>query len=67
MTTSNQLLTVAQVAEDLGLSEQTVRRTIASGELPAIRLGLGPKTPIRVIPEELRAWLRSDPRRVTGR
>jgi excisionase family DNA binding protein len=33
------LKSVAQVAREFGLSEQTVRRKIGSGEWPALRLG----------------------------
>ena len=59
-----QLLTVAEVARRLQQSERTVRDKIASGALPAIRIGTGPRAPIRVDLAELEAWLkrgRSDP------
>jgi excisionase family DNA binding protein len=42
------LLTVAEVARALAVSPKTVRRRIASGELAAVRLGRGPKAPVRV-------------------
>ena len=35
----NELLTVAEVAELLKLNEQTVRRWIRTGRLPAVSLG----------------------------
>jgi|tagenome__1003787_1003787.scaffolds.fasta_scaffold20964586_2 excisionase family DNA binding protein len=50
------LLTVRGVAERLGPHEQSVRRKIHSGELPAIRLG-GRGTPLRVDAAELDRWL----------
>ncbi|MEQ9145452.1 MAG: helix-turn-helix domain-containing protein [Parvibaculaceae bacterium] len=33
------LLTVSEAAKQLSLSDRTVRRMIASGDLPAVRLG----------------------------
>ena len=50
------LPTVAEVAERLRVSEKTVRRLIAAGLLPAVRLG-GPRTAIRVAADELERWL----------
>jgi excisionase family DNA binding protein len=47
-----QLLTVREVADRLKLSEKSVRRRIASGELPAVRLG-GRGTQLRVDEREL--------------
>jgi excisionase family DNA binding protein len=55
------LLTVAQVARRLNVSEITVRRRIRAGELPAVQLG-GPKTAIRVAENELAAWLFAEQR-----
>ena len=34
-----QILTIAQVAEDLGLHELTVRRLAREGAIPALKLG----------------------------
>jgi excisionase family DNA binding protein len=51
------LLTVPEVAERLHVSIQTVRRRIATGELPVVRLGGGPQAPVRVDPDELEEWL----------
>lgn len=42
------LLTVKQAAAEISCSEAHVRRLIASGDLPAIRLGEGPRSPYRV-------------------
>jgi len=50
------LLTVAETAELMQVSEKTVRRLIARGELPAVQLG-GPGSAIRVPRDELEAWL----------
>lgn len=47
------LLTVRETADRLRLSERTVRRMVASGVLPALRIGGS----IRVDQAELDAWL----------
>jgi excisionase family DNA binding protein len=52
-----QLFTVAEVARLLQQSERTVRDTIASGQLPAVKIGTGPRAPLRVDRRELDAWL----------
>jgi excisionase family DNA binding protein len=60
MSTSTQvrpLLKVGEVAERLNLSESTVRRRIEMAEIPALRLGAGPQSPVRVDPAALEAWL----------
>lgn len=41
------LLTVDEVADALKLSVRTIRRRIATGELPVVRTG-GPRTAIRI-------------------
>ena len=46
------LLSVAEVAEVMGICERTVRRRIASGDLPALRDGRA----LRVRPSDLRAY-----------
>jgi excisionase family DNA binding protein len=43
-----QLLTVAEVADCLRQSERTVRDKIAAGLIPSVRIGDGPRAPIRV-------------------
>lgn len=53
---SRPFLTVAEVAARLGIDERTVRRWILSGRLPAVQLG-GPRAPVRIPSDELRAWL----------
>jgi excisionase family DNA binding protein len=51
------LLTVGEVALRLRQSERTVRDKIASGALPAVRIGEGPRAPLRVDARELERWL----------
>ena len=50
-------LTVARVAELLSVAELTVRRKIAVGEIPAVRLGA--RGAVRIPEDELAAWLDS--------
>jgi excisionase family DNA binding protein len=50
------LLSLAEVAKRLAVTEKTVRRMIADGELPALRVGHG-RGVLRVDPDELAAWL----------
>ena len=52
---------IAEVALKLGISAPTVRRRIASGELPAVQLG-GPGSAVRVDARDLDRWLKEDPR-----
>ena len=47
------LYTVDEVAETLHLHPDSVYARIARGELAAVRLGTGPKAPIRVRAEDL--------------
>jgi excisionase family DNA binding protein len=54
---AQRLLTVAEVAERLRLSRWSVYRLIESGRVPAIRLGSGVMSPIRVSETELAEWL----------
>jgi excisionase family DNA binding protein len=57
-----QLLTVGEVAFRLRQSERTVRDKIAAGDLPALKIGSGPRAPIRVDSAELERWLYGVPR-----
>lgn len=52
------LLTVREVAERLRVSRWTVYRKVESGEIPAVRLGEGKQSPVRIDPAELDEWLR---------
>jgi excisionase family DNA binding protein len=54
------LLTVDQVADRLQVSKWSVYRRVAAGELPAVKLGDGPRAPIRIDLGELVAWLYSE-------
>jgi excisionase family DNA binding protein len=49
------LLPLCEVADELAVSERTVRRLIGRGELPALRVG----GQIRVERSELDAWIYS--------
>jgi hypothetical protein len=44
------------VALRLDMHEQSVRRKIAAGEIPALQLG-GPGCALRVLEDELSSWL----------
>lgn len=55
---ARRLLTVAQTADQLGVSADTVYRPVESGEWPSVRLGSGPKAPIRIDSDELRVAIR---------
>jgi excisionase family DNA binding protein len=59
-----QLLTVGEVALRLRQSERTVRDKIASGALPAVRIGTGQRAPIRDFLEGARE---PTPPQVSGR
>jgi excisionase family DNA binding protein len=60
---SSPLLTVAEVATRLRVSERTVRRLIAADLLPSIQLN-GPRSPIRISERELHEWLFDGPEEV---
>jgi excisionase family DNA binding protein len=47
------LLKVPQVATILGVSDKTVWRLVASGELPSVKIGQAR----RVVPEDLAAYI----------
>jgi excisionase family DNA binding protein len=49
----NRLLTIAEAADRLGLHHGTVRRAVARGELPAMKLC----SRIRIDPQELEQWI----------
>lgn len=58
-TIATELLTVPQVAERLQLSASAIYQKVERGEIPAVKLGPGPKAPVRIDADELDAWLRS--------
>jgi excisionase family DNA binding protein len=49
-------LSVKEVALCLDMHEQSVRRKIRAGQLPALQLG-GPGCALRVMEDDLRSWL----------
>jgi excisionase family DNA binding protein len=55
------LLTVDQVADRLQVSKWSVYRRVSEGSLPALKLGHGPRSPIRIDTDELETWLRAEP------
>jgi excisionase family DNA binding protein len=50
------LLTVQEVASILRLHPVSVRRLVARGDLPSVRLGTGTRARVRVDPDDLRAF-----------
>ena len=61
LTQPRPLLTIPDAAFRLALSEKTIRRRVASGELPAVRLGAR----IRIDQDDLERWLHEQ--RITTR
>ena len=53
---SHRWLTVRETAERLRVSEETIRRSIARGKLPAVQLA-GKGSTIRIAEHELEGWL----------
>lgn len=51
------LLTVAEVADRLRISRQTVRRRVATGELRAVRVGHQRGAPVRIEPSAVNDML----------
>jgi excisionase family DNA binding protein len=48
---------VKEVARELGQHPATTYRKVNTGSLPVVRLGDGPRAPIRIDSGELAAWL----------
>ena len=57
LTKPDHFLTVGETARLLRCSEQTVRRRIREGELPAAKLGSGRNSAVRVPRAAIGAWL----------
>ena len=55
--TPHRLLTAPEVAERLNVSPRWVYRRALAGELPFVHLGDGPRSPLRIDPNDLHAWL----------
>jgi excisionase family DNA binding protein len=55
---NSEYLTVAETAELLKLGDSTIRRRIAAGELPAVRVARRGRGPVRVPRLELDEWLK---------
>lgn len=51
-------ITIADAAQILGLSKDTIRRRISAGELTAYRTGPGPCAPIRLNLAEVTGYAR---------
>jgi len=56
-TAPQKLLKVSDVAERLQVSQWSVYRRIAGGELAALRIGSGPRAPLRIEADALDALL----------
>jgi excisionase family DNA binding protein len=52
-----ELLTVREAAALAKQADGTIRRKIARGEIPAIRLGSSDRTPLRIPRAEFETWL----------
>lgn len=53
MSEEKKVYTIEELSKILQLSAETVRRSIRDGKIKAIRLGSGPKAPIRITKEEV--------------
>jgi excisionase family DNA binding protein len=58
---SLQLLTVRETAKVLRQSEWSVRQKIGRGEIPALRVGVGLRAPLRILRADLERWLFAPP------
>jgi hypothetical protein len=58
---THELLTVRETAEVLRQSEWNVWQKIGRGEIQAIRVGAGPKAPLRVLRSDLERFLFAPP------
>ena len=54
------VFTVADVAEGLRMSDETIRRKIQSGELHAFQVGQGNRRTLRILAQDLVQWLGPD-------
>jgi excisionase family DNA binding protein len=59
------MFTVKEIASILNVHHETVRKWCYEGKLSRVRLGSGPKAPIRIRESDLRKFFASDPRNIT--
>jgi excisionase family DNA binding protein len=57
MSENTRFLTTREMAAFVRQSEETIRRRAGRGELPALRVGTGPRAPFRFDREEVERWL----------
>jgi excisionase family DNA binding protein len=57
MLAQHRFLTVGETALILRQSQRSVRDKIAREEIPSLRVGVGPRAPIRIEADELDQWL----------
>jgi len=55
------LLTVQQAAELLRVSPQTIHARISRGDIPAVKLRHGMRSPIRISEAEIEEWVYANP------
>ena len=65
--TPQRLLTAPEVAARLNVSSRWVYRRASTGDLPFVHLGDGPRSPLRVDPDDLTEWLQNLKRPSIGR
>ena len=53
-------MTVDQAAELANVSRATLYRRVASGEVEAVKIGSGPKAPLRIPRAPFVAWIYGD-------
>jgi hypothetical protein len=56
------LLTPKELARRWRQAPETIRRKVASGDVPAIRLGSGPRAPIRIPVDKVERQMTARPR-----
>jgi excisionase family DNA binding protein len=57
------LLTVREVAEQVGVNPKSVYRWLSAGVLPAVKLGYQKRSPVRVPADALDEFVYGEPRR----
>lgn len=58
-----ELMTVEQAAELANVSRATLYRRVAAGEVEAVKIGSGPKAPIRIPRTSFLDWIFAEPTR----